>query len=342
VNADRDFISATGQAYRFEDYIKGLSPTQRPHVSTALKARQDVVTTQRVMALLLRAYEKPEKQSVSVLINQVNFIADTGQLDDCEDYVNNRLDHAPHAIAHFTTRDEAEAWQKGLVEPPSPADILIGDEYYTALYSREDNVRSMYRDYIIEPYVEELAARGISPTTPAFETRAEAEAWLKDHPASPFEFVSSQRTLLFLTVLRLSNMAFLFPQPIQPLKKARELTRRNINVLNNSTKKFINTKHMKRLDTCSRNMCTNISSESQHIGYLCKRRGKFSFISETLQLFLKITLNLTAVLTDRLKCTPNLNGKCVWRDIFNHHSLRINLPDSHGNTRIKVSRLRPY
>jgi hypothetical protein len=190
VNAYRDFIMATGQVYLFEDYLAGVAPTSRPHVSTILGARQDT-TSQRVMALLLKAFdETPEKQPVSVLIHQVNFIADTGQLDACEDYINNRLEYAPLAIAHFTTHDEAEIWLKGLEEPPSPADILIGDEYYTAVYDREDNVRSMYRDYIIEPYIEELTAEGIPPTAPAFETRAEAEEWLKDHPASPFDFVS--------------------------------------------------------------------------------------------------------------------------------------------------------
>jgi hypothetical protein len=193
VNAYRDFIMATGQVYLFEDYLAGVAPTSRPRVSTALGARQDT-TSQRVMALLLKAFdETPEpeqKQSVSLLIHQVNFIADTGQLEACEDYINNRLDYAPLAIAHFTTREEAEIWLKGLEEPPSPSDILIGDEYYTTVYSREDDVRFMHRDYTIEPYIEELAAEGIPPTAPGFETRAEAEEWLKNHPASPFDFVS--------------------------------------------------------------------------------------------------------------------------------------------------------
>ncbi|KFA92067.1 hypothetical protein Q664_17260 [Archangium violaceum Cb vi76] len=125
-----------------------------------------------------------------LLIHQVNFVADTGQLDTCEDYINNRLDYAPLAIAHFATRDEAEAWLKGTAEPPSPSFILIGDEYYQAVYTREDNARFIYRDYIIEPYIGELTAGGIPTTPPSFGTRAEAEAWLKDHPASPFDFVS--------------------------------------------------------------------------------------------------------------------------------------------------------
>jgi hypothetical protein len=186
-----DFVRETGQVYLFEDYLKEIAPTPRPYVSNALKARQDA-TSQRVMALLLKAYaETPEKQPASILIHLVNFIADTGQIEDCEDYINNRLDYAPVAIAHFTTRDEAETWLKGLAEPPSPADILIGDEYYTAVYEREDNIRYISRQYIIEPYLEgEIAAEGIPPTSPSFETRAEAEEWLKNHPTSPFGFVS--------------------------------------------------------------------------------------------------------------------------------------------------------
>ncbi|MCY1083239.1 hypothetical protein [Archangium lansingense] len=193
VNTYRDFIMATGQVYLFEDYLKGVSPTPRSQASTALGARQ-AMNSQGVMALLLKAFDEtpaPEqKQSVSLLINQVNFIADTGQLEACEDYINNRLGHAPIAIAHFTTHDEAEAWLKGLAEPPSPALILIGDEYHQMWYDRGDNTRGMYREYMIEPYVEGVVAEGIPPNPPSFETRADAEAWLENHPAAPFEFVS--------------------------------------------------------------------------------------------------------------------------------------------------------
>ncbi|HYO74367.1 MAG TPA: hypothetical protein VEU33_50660 [Archangium sp.] len=192
--AYRDFISETGQAYLFEDYLKQASPLPRPPVSTALEERKDAAISQRVMKFLLKAFdetlEPEQRQSALLLIHQVNFIADTGQLDACEDYINNRLEHAPLAIAYFKTRDEAAAWLKGPAEPPSPANILIGDEYYQAVYAREDNTRGMYRDYIIEPYIGELAARGIPPTTPSFQNRADAETWLKEHPASPFDFVS--------------------------------------------------------------------------------------------------------------------------------------------------------
>ncbi|WP_395811705.1 hypothetical protein [Archangium minus] len=193
VNEYRAFIGETGQVYLFEDYLKAGSPTSRPHVSTTLEAHKDA-TSRRVMELLVKAFnETPEpeqKRSASVLIHLLNFIADTGQLDALEDYVNNRLEYAPLAIACFTKRDEAEAWLRGLAEPPSPTHILIGDEYYRVWSSREDNTRGMYRDFVIEPYIEELAARGIPPSAPSFKTHEEAGAWLKIHPAAPFAFVS--------------------------------------------------------------------------------------------------------------------------------------------------------
>jgi hypothetical protein len=187
------FIRETGQAYRFEDHLKRLDPTSRPCVSAALNARMEG-TSRKVVELLLKVWdETPEpgqRQPVLVLIGLLDFIAGTGQVDAFEDYFKNRLEYAPLAMACFATRDEAEAWLKGLAEPPSPARIIIGDEYHLAWCSREDDTRSINRDYVIEPYIEELTARGIPPAVPSFEARAEAAAWLANHPASPFAFVS--------------------------------------------------------------------------------------------------------------------------------------------------------
>ncbi|NTX56846.1 hypothetical protein HR086_36685 [Myxococcus sp. CA039A] len=125
-----------------------------------------------------------------LLIALLNFIAETGQIEEAEDFFSHHLDLAPVAIAHFTCHEEAEAWLKGSAEPPSPARILIGDEYYQFWYDREDNTRGMYRDYPIEPALEALTARGIPQQRPSFATRAEAEAWLMSHPANPYSFVA--------------------------------------------------------------------------------------------------------------------------------------------------------
>lgn len=187
------FIHQTGQAYRFEDYLKAISSTPHPHVSTALGAPGDAIS-QRAMALALKTLDEtsePEQaRHAHILINLLNFLADTGQIGDFEDHLNHRLEYAPLAIAFFATREEAEAWLKGVEPPPSPARILVGDTYYLAWYSREDGARDISRDWVLEPYIEELTARGIPPSLPSFKDRGEAESWLVHHPASPFAFLS--------------------------------------------------------------------------------------------------------------------------------------------------------
>ncbi len=187
------FIHQLGQAYQFEDYLKGLPSTSPPYVSAALDARSDAIP-QRALALALKTLEETpdpdQARHVLVLVNLFNFLADTGQTADCEDYFTNRLDYAPLAIAVFATLEQAEAWLRGLEEPPCPARILIGDAYYMAWYSREDGVRRVDREFTIEPYIEGFVAKGIPADSPSFTSRAEAEAWLEKHPVCPFGFLS--------------------------------------------------------------------------------------------------------------------------------------------------------
>jgi hypothetical protein len=192
VGESRNFVHMTGQIYRFEDYLKGLAPVEPPQASPALNAGKGSFARPAVELLLEVLDETPEpeqKQHVRVLIALLNFIADTGQIDDVEDFFINHHQYAPIAVAQFSSRDEAEEWLKSVAEPPSPAYILIGDDYYQFWCVREDNTRGMYRDYVIEPTIEALTARGIPPGAPSFHTRTEAEEWLKSHPATPEAFV---------------------------------------------------------------------------------------------------------------------------------------------------------
>ena len=98
----RAFVGETGQVHGLETYMGAGPPPMPPPVSSALAARGDTVSP-RLMGLLLRAFgEAPEpqqKQSALMLIGMLNFLADTGQLDTVEDYVNHRLEYAPLAIA---------------------------------------------------------------------------------------------------------------------------------------------------------------------------------------------------------------------------------------------------
>jgi hypothetical protein len=187
------FVEALGQAYQYEDYVAALPATSPPYVSTALDTRSDAIS-QRALALALKALEETpdpdQARHLLTLVNLLNFLADTQQTADFDDFFTHRLDYAPLAIASFATREEAEAWLKGLEKPPSPARILVGDTYHLAWYSREDGARNVHREFTIEPYIEGFVAKGIPPGSPSFMSREEALAWLENHPASPFAFLS--------------------------------------------------------------------------------------------------------------------------------------------------------
>jgi hypothetical protein len=187
------FVHQLGQAYQYEDYVAALPATSSPYVSAALDARPDS-TSRRALALALKALEEApdpdQARHLLVLVNLWNFLADTGQTADVEDYFTHHLDYAPLAIASFATFEEAEAWLMGLEKPPSPARILIGDTYYLAWYSREDGARNVTREFTIEPYIEGFVAKGIPPSSPSFMSREDALAWLEKNPASPFAFLS--------------------------------------------------------------------------------------------------------------------------------------------------------
>lgn len=193
ISALNHFVLITGQIHRFEDSLEGNASAERPPVS-ARSGKQEGTLAELTVELLLKTldetHEPEQKHHVRLLIALLDFIVGTGQLDEAEDYFINQLDYAPMAIAHFASHEEAEAWMKSSAEPPSPARILIGDVYYQFWYTREDDTRGMYRDYAIEPTLEDLTAKGLPSRTPSFATRAEAEEWLMSHPAHPYAFVT--------------------------------------------------------------------------------------------------------------------------------------------------------
>ena len=147
------------------------------------------------MALLLKTLDETadleEKQLALVLINLLNYVANSGQYDALEGYLEKlRSGSPPPVTASFATRDEAEEWLRSLPEPPSRAYVLIGDEYHEVWYSREDGDRGIAREYVLEPILEDSSKRGLPPAVASFNTRDEAEAWLAKHPASPLAVVS--------------------------------------------------------------------------------------------------------------------------------------------------------
>jgi hypothetical protein len=187
------FIFRTGQVYRLEDYLRSRDPARTSFVSAAFGAHEDALS-QQAMALLVRTLEEttePEqKQSLLIIIDTLNFIADTAQHEEFDEHLKTFYVDPPLVIARFDTREEADAWLRGLTEPPSEAYILIEDEYYVVWYSREEDVRNLWRDYVMEQWIEAFTEKGLPATVASFNNREEAEQWLKSHPAPPMSFVT--------------------------------------------------------------------------------------------------------------------------------------------------------
>ena len=186
------FTNVTGQVYLFEDSLSGSTPPVRPRTRVRSSAHQGTLAhlAEELLVKTLSESPEPEQKSVLVLLGLLKYVADTGQLKDVEDFFTNELDLAPVVLAYFTNYEEAEAWLKSEAQLPSPARLLIGDDYYQFWYMREDQTRGMSREYVIEPTMEELTAKGIPSERPSFATRREAEDWLMSHPASPYSFVA--------------------------------------------------------------------------------------------------------------------------------------------------------
>lgn len=189
-----NFTVTSGQAYVFEDYLASLDPARTSYVSTAFNARADAVS-QQAMAMLLRTLDEmaePErKRGLLTLINLLNFIAATDQQEALARYrVDSRSGGPPPVIAFFDTREEAEAWLNQLAAPPSYGHVMIDEEYYSIWYSREDNVRALPRDYLIEHFLEAFESKPLPPPAASFDTREEAMQWLANHPASPTVLVT--------------------------------------------------------------------------------------------------------------------------------------------------------
>lgn len=189
----RSFVHVTGQVYRFEDFLKKAASTEPADFSEHLGPDKESLAhaaAALLFTLLNEAAEPGYKKQVRLLLSLLQFVTETGQLLEVEDFFRNQAEYAPVAIAHFRSLPEAEAWLRSVSEPPSSALVLIGDAYFQLWYWREDQTRGLYRDYPVEPVLEVLVSQGIPPQAPAFSTRAEAEEWLTRHPTHPYGFLA--------------------------------------------------------------------------------------------------------------------------------------------------------
>lgn len=104
----------------------------------------------RVMDLLGRIRTSTasveDQELLAIAIDAMLFITSTGQRYAFIDYLKQSdSDALPPVEASFDTREEAEAWVKNHPEPPDGAHVLVADEYYHVVYSREQNLRRLIR-----------------------------------------------------------------------------------------------------------------------------------------------------------------------------------------------------
>lgn len=86
-------------------------------------------------------------------------------------------------VASFDTREQAERWLKSHPSPPHCAHILIVGRYHTVAYDRATNGRYLPTSLALEYYLASLKEGSVPAAVASFETRQEAEAWLRAQSA---------------------------------------------------------------------------------------------------------------------------------------------------------------
>jgi hypothetical protein len=175
-----DFISATGQRYRFRGY------RQRASSGAAAGGGQEGLLQQaeRFFERLLGTPSVPEeKELLRVVVDALRFITATGQSAGLEDYIQHLEAGAPpYVVAAFGTQEEAEAWLREHSEPPDFAHILVAGEYRSVFHDPQSNVRKLPADHTLEYYLAELREAEPPVAAATFASREEAESWLKAQP----------------------------------------------------------------------------------------------------------------------------------------------------------------
>lgn len=175
-----DFISTTGQRYRFREY------RQRASSGVTDDGGQEALLQQAerfFVSLLETSRPSEERALLGVIVDALRFIATTGQWAGLEDYIQHLEAGAPpYVVAAFGSLEDAESWLRGHPEPPDFAHILVAGEYRSVFHDPQSNARKLPADQAMEYYLAELRQAEPPSASASFASREEAEAWLKDLP----------------------------------------------------------------------------------------------------------------------------------------------------------------
>ncbi|MGE6763881.1 head protein [Corallococcus interemptor] len=131
-----------------------------------------------------------EKQAFRFAMDAIYFILGTGQGFELEAYVQSQDASAPPlVIARFKTREEADAVMNARTPPVDSARVLIGDDYYSAMFVPATGRTHLVRAESLDFYLQEMADQQLTPSGLSFATKAEAEAWMHQQPTPPQQVV---------------------------------------------------------------------------------------------------------------------------------------------------------
>ncbi|NRD45782.1 head protein [Corallococcus exiguus] len=132
-----------------------------------------------------------EKQAFLFAMEAIYFILGTGQGSEFEAYVRSQEASAPPlVIARFKTREEAEAAMNARKPPIDSARVLIGDDYYSAMFvPATGRTHLVFMPPFMEHYLQEMADERRQPSGLSFATKEEAEAWMNQQPTPPQQVI---------------------------------------------------------------------------------------------------------------------------------------------------------
>jgi hypothetical protein len=137
--------------------------------------------TKRFFEKLRDESESPEEAAQSqAILDAIQYIESTGQQGAFAAFQEHVEANAPpFVVASFDKREDAEAWLEKHPHPPDPANVLIANEYHDVVHERETNIRRLPRNRALEWYLSELEQKEHPVAVASFETREEADAWLR-------------------------------------------------------------------------------------------------------------------------------------------------------------------
>jgi hypothetical protein len=179
-----DFIFATGQRYRFEDFSHRLHEAAAPLPQRLTGLSLCLSSAESFFKRLLQSpTSAAEAARIHAILEAIRFIAVTNQYEALDAYLKHVESHAPpFVVASFETLSEAEAWLQSHPHPPAPARILIGDRSHDVVHDRETNIRRLPRNRDLHDYLAELKRVEPPVAIASFANREEATAWLWEQP----------------------------------------------------------------------------------------------------------------------------------------------------------------